>query len=128
MAGFATPAGMATPGGLASTFSTGLYTPGVIELRKDSHAAASAAHGEPSSTATGAPKTLYTVVPQVQAHTDGMMGSEYTYDLGTKRKLEEGGNDAAEQVQVEQEEAAAAAAAKKRKTDEQKAKKREFKF
>ena len=134
--------GFATPSGLSSV-ATGLATPDVIQLRK-----------ETTTTTAAAERSLYTVLPQRSHHTAGdMLGSEHVYDLGTGGKRKFGGGEKADvedkgdvdiDVAAESSELAVDSVAdshaantnttkqqqdaKKRKLDERKEKKKEFKF
>ncbi|KAG0296718.1 Splicing factor 3B subunit 2, partial [Dissophora globulifera] len=67
--------GLVTPSGMQSVAS-GLETPDFIELRKDSRRATDDADD-------GAPKSLYTVIPQKQTSITGFMGSQHVYDLAS---------------------------------------------
>lgn len=74
--GLQTPSGLETPSGLTSVVSTvpgGIETPDFLELRK---------RDTVETTASGAPKQLYQVVPERQTSVRGLMGSERGYDLG----------------------------------------------
>lgn len=78
--GMQTPSGLATPSGYASTTSTmpgGMETPDFMDLRKQRQTRDETADQEDQ----GAPRDLYTVVPERRATASGFLGSDRAYDL-----------------------------------------------
>lgn len=80
----ATASGLETPSGI-ETVMAGLETPAHIELRKP--APAPAPKTEPPERPSGPPPSLYQVLPERQASTQGQgfMGSDHLYDVRAAR-------------------------------------------